>query len=99
MQGIKRNTKKSPPIRAGQWRPETIRLQSVAEVKTGRVRKAIRVGMNNKNGGISCAHIMMHTVSVANCMTRIKRITKYERIVLPWILDGVRITKRIDGRR
>ena len=31
-------------------------------------------------------------------MIRLKRITKYERIALPWILDGVRITKRIEGR-
>jgi len=31
-------------------------------------------------------------------MIRLKRTTKYERIALPWILAGVRITKRIEGR-
>ena len=40
---------------------------------------------------------MMLIESVANCMIRIKRITKYERIALPWILAGVQITKRIEG--
>ena len=42
---------------------------------------------------------MMLTISVANCTIRHNRITKYERIVLLWILAGAPITMGITNSR